>query len=147
MARLTKAERNEIQTEITHQMSSMPANFLDCRDPGLRHKWERKTGFHVIPVAQVGRKTANLARQEFCERCTAVKTEKFIINADDMLEKVTQGIEYPEGYLMVGVPRGVKRSTSVWTAQYRRDMEKIAEDANSSNVRPIKRQQKALVNA
>ena len=133
MARRTRRQVEEAQATIANQLQDLPDNFLQCRDPGFGHTWKKHRGFHAIPVKQVrrGSKVANLARQEKCEVCEAVKTERFMVNASDQIEKVSQSIDYEEGYLMsnTGVPRGVKRSTLVWTENYRRSMDKVAEAA------------------
>lgn len=131
----------DAQTVIAQQMEKLPDNFLDCRDPGLRHKWERESDFHVIPVTEVGRRRANLARVEVCERCGTRKVERFAVNAGDLLEKVSQHYEYPEGYLMagVGVPRGLKRSSVVWSENYRRAMEKVATGLKGGSVTPLRK--------
>ena len=146
MARRTRKQIEEVQVAIADQLKNLPANYLDCRDPGLRHQWDLTQDFHAIPVAQIGRKMANLARTETCQRCGAVKTEKFIVNVYDQIEKVSQGIDYPEGYLLSGgIPRGVKRSTVVWTANYQRAMEAVAEGARGGKgkVVPLSKRRKA----
>lgn len=133
--RRTKAELAEIQSTISDQLDAMPDAYLVCRDPGLRHKWDLVTNFHAIPVKMVGRKRANLERISACQRCNVRKVERFIVNSDDLIEKVSQNYDYSEapGYLMsgIGVPRGLKRSNVVWSANYRRAMEKVAEQASS----------------
>lgn len=133
MARRTRRQVEEAQATIADQLQDLPDNFLQCRDPGFGHTWQKFKGFHAVPVKQVrrGSRVANLARQEKCAVCKAVKTERFMVNASDQIEKVSQSIDYEEGYLMsnTGVPRGVKRSTLVWTENYRRSMEEVAEAA------------------
>lgn len=144
MPRMSKAALANVQSVIAEKLDQMPAEYLDCRDPGLKHKWDRETGFHVIPVTQVGRKIANLQRIEACERCGVRKIERFIVNRDDLIEKIGQHYDYSNapGYLMegVGAPRGLKRSNIVWTAQYKRDMAKVAAQASEGKVTPIKRE-------
>lgn len=129
MGRMTKAERDAAQVDIAEALEAMPENYLECRDPGLAHQWDKTTDFHPIPAEQVGRKLANLGRDETCLRCGAVKKERFIL-VDGRIRKVSQSTDYPPGYLMSGVPRGVKRSEVVWSENYRRATEKIADKAN-----------------
>jgi hypothetical protein len=63
--------------------------------------------------------------------CGAVKHERFIL-LDGRIRKVSQSTDYPDGYLLsgTGVPRGVKRSEVVWSENYRRAMESVAEKVN-----------------
>lgn len=152
MARATRKQVEDAQATIADQLRDLPENFLMCRDPAFGHDWKPTRGFHAIPVAQIGRKMANLARIETCARCKGIKTEKFVVNQYDLIEKVTQSIDYEEGYLMknTGVPRGVKRSSLVWTENYRRTMEQVAEAAeggkkksSKSNVTPLRKKKSA----
>jgi hypothetical protein len=142
MARSSKRQVEQAQATIADQLQGISDEYLECRDPGFGHDWKKTRGFHAIPVKQVrrGSRVANLARVETCARCTAVKTERFVINAYDQIEKVSQSTDYPDGYLMsgTGVPRGVKRSTLVWTENYRRAMEEVAEAAEGSKRRSSK---------
>lgn len=133
MPRSARRVIEDAQATIAERLSGLPDDFLECRDPGFGHDWKKSKGFHVIPVERIGRKVANIAREEVCARCGTVKTERFIINEWDRLEKVGQSNTYPDGYLMsgTGVPRGVKRSTLVWTENYRRAMSEIAEAAET----------------
>lgn len=139
MPRSTRRAVEEAQDVISSHLEGLTDEFLECRDPGFGHDWKKSKGFHVIPVKQIGRKVANIAREEICARCGTVKTERFIINEYDRLEKVGQSNSYPEGYLMsgTGVPRGVKRSTLVWTENYRRAMAEVAEAAETGK-KPVK---------
>ena len=131
MPRTTQAQREAAQVDIAEQFKDLPNEYMECRDPGIRHSWEKVTDFHVIPAEQVGRKLANLARSEECTRCGSVKTEKFVL-VDGRIRKVGQSTVYAEGYLLsnTGVPRGVKRSEVVWSENYRRAMEAAAERLN-----------------
>lgn len=131
MGRTTRAQRDAAQIDIAEAFEALPENFLDCRDPGIRHQWDKTADFHAIPAEQVGRKLANLARTEECLRCGAVKRERFIL-VDGRIRKVSQSTDYPDGYLLsgTGVPRGVKRSEVVWSENYRRATEKMAQQAN-----------------
>lgn len=108
-------------------MQELDDRFLECRDPGLRHLWRRTSDFHVVPVVQMGRKLANLARSTSCDRCGTRKVERFIVNGEGFIEKIGTHYDYPEGYLLkgIGAPRGVKRSSVVWTENYRRAMKTI----------------------
>lgn len=142
MGRSTRKQVEAAQAEISAQLTHLPDNFLDCRDPGLRHQWVKTKDFYVVPVKQLGRKVANLEREETCARCETVKTEHFIVNKNDLLEKVGQVYSYPEGYLMsnAGVPRGVKRSSAVWGENYNRAMAAAASGTRkSSKVTPIRK--------
>jgi hypothetical protein len=112
--------------EVAKKVKGLTDQFLDCRDPGLRHAWVRENDFHVIKMATTGRrKIEALGRTEVCGRCGTVKNERFI-NGTGGIEKVGQSYDYPQGYLMPGIPRGVTPSTIVYQEQYRRTMERVA---------------------
>lgn len=127
--RPTRAERDAAQREIADQFQALPEEFLDCRDPGLRHQWHKTKDFHVIAVEKIGTRVANLGREETCLRCGTVKREKFAVGKS-VIVKVSQTYDYPEGYTISGVPRGVKRAEVVWSENYRRAMEGIADNLN-----------------
>ena len=131
MVRSTQRQIEDAQREIAAAFTALPDNYMDCRDPGIRHSWEKVTDFHVIPAEQVGRKLANLGRTETCQRCGTTKMEMFIL-IDGRIRKVGQRMDYAEGYLLTGtgVPRGVKRSEVVWSENYRRAMEAAADNLN-----------------
>lgn len=111
--------------EVQKKIEGLSDTFLDCRDPGLRHAWVRHNDFHVIEMQTVGKKIAALGRVEQCARCGTVKKERFIVGRSG-IEKTGQSYEYPEGYLMPGVPRGVTPSTIIYQESYRRAMERVA---------------------
>lgn len=111
--------------EITKRVKKLSDTFIDCRDPGLRHAWMRENDFHVVAMQTVGKKIEALGRDEVCMRCGTVKHEKFIVGRNG-IEKTGQSYEYPQGYAMPGVPRGVKPSTVIHQEQYRRAMERAA---------------------
>lgn len=107
--------------------------FLQCRDPSTKHKWEILNDYHVVPAATVGRKTTHIARDFICERCSqpnspTIKHERYILvnrNGVERLERVGKpNIVYTEGYLIPGVPRGVKPAEIIHAEQYRRALSK-----------------------
>ena len=110
---------------VKARVKNLPANFLDCRDPGLRHKWDKTADFHVIKMATTGKKIEALGRTETCERCGSVKQERFIVGQNG-IEKVGHSYDYPEGYLLPGIPRGVMPSTVIYQENYRRANEAAA---------------------
>lgn len=111
---------------VAKSLTHLDDNFLDCRDPSTGHKWERLEDFHVVPATTEGRRTTHVARKFQCERCTVVKTERYIIvkRGIERLERIGTAWDYPEGYLMPGVPRGVKPAEIVRAEQYRRSLER-----------------------
>lgn len=112
--------------EVEVKIKGMSDTFLDCRDPGLRHAWVRENDFHVIKMASAGRrKIEALGRTEVCGRCGTVKNERFVVEKTG-IEKIGQSYDYPQGYLMPGIPRGVTPSVIVYQEQYRRTMERVA---------------------
>jgi hypothetical protein len=128
--RRTAAQLAEAQKEIAGRMKALPENYLDCRDPGIRHAWMVDNNFHQVPQVKATSSGSlkMLSRIESCGRCGCVKIEFFSVTSGG-IEKVSQKYEYPEGYLMPGVPRGVKQSTVVWQENYRRAMQKVARAA------------------
>lgn len=110
---------------VQARITALSDSFLDCRDPGLRHAWMRQDDFHVIQMSTVGKKIAALGRNEVCGRCNTVKRERFIVTKGG-IEKVGQSYDYPQGYTLPGIPRGVTPSTIVLQEAYRRAMERVA---------------------
>jgi hypothetical protein len=107
-------------------VSRLSGQFLDCRDPGLRHAWKLVNNMHVVSQTMEGRrKLMHLGRTEECIRCGCIKEERFLYTKDG-IEKQGQSYTYPEGYLMPGIPRGVKPSTIIYQEQFRRSMEEAA---------------------
>lgn len=123
---MAKTGNKTIDPTIKKKVQNLSDQFLDCRDPGLRHAWMRENDFHTIPLEQAGKKLAALGREEVCMRCGTVKRERFVVLPGGVLEKISQSYEYPEGYLMPGIPRGVTPSVVVYQEQYRRAMEAAA---------------------
>lgn len=122
------------QAKFTQRaLANLEDKFLQCRDPSTKHKWEILNDFHVVPASTTGRKITHVARSYICERCSqpdspTVKTETYIVvnrNGVERLERVgAPRIDYTEGYLIPGVPRGVKPAEIVRAEQYRRSIEK-----------------------
>ena len=127
--KMSEAARKALgHAEIEKKIKSLSPGFLDCRDPGLRHAWTRENDFHVIEQSMERGSTGKfvfLGRTEICARCGTVKHERFQVGKKGV-EKIGQSYEYPEGYLMPGIPRGVKPSTIIYQEQYRRAMEAVA---------------------
>lgn len=114
--------------QIRAKVKDLNENFLDCRDPGLRHAWMRLNDFHVMEQSvEAGSKgkIVLLGREEVCGRCDTIKRERFQVTKQGV-EKIGQSYDYPQGYLMPGVPRGVTPSVIVYQEQYRRAMERVA---------------------
>lgn len=114
---------------VAKSLKDLNDKFLQCRDPSTKHKWEILNDFHVVPASTTGRKVTHVARDFVCERCSqpdspTVKRENYILtnrNGVERLERVgAPVITYTEGYLMPGVPRGVKPAEIVRAEQYRR---------------------------
>lgn len=122
MARKTRAELAALQDDLIDALEDLPEVYLECRDPGLRHQWKRSQNYHVIQAVWSGRKQPLIARDSECMRCGTHKRERFVITKGDLLEKVANLYTYPEHYNLQGFPRGLKRSSAVWTAGYRRAM-------------------------
>lgn len=117
--------------EVAKRFTSLPSQFLDCRDPGLRHAWQRLNDFHVQGKSREGGvQITHIARDEVCMRCGTVKHERFERTATGGLYKSGQSYEYPEGYLLPGIPRGVTPSTIVYQEQYNRAMREAANAAS-----------------
>lgn len=117
---------------VQQRVKNLPPNYLDCRDPGLRHQWDKTADFHVIKMATTGRKIEGLGRTETCLRCGCVKNERFIVTKHG-IEKVGHSYDYPEGYLLPGIPRGVMPSTVIYQENYRRALEVVALEASGGD--------------
>lgn len=125
MARAKHAENKQMEAAV----GALPSQYLDCRDPGLRHPWRLVNNLHVIEQTTEGRaKILYLGRTSECERCGCVKDERFIYTKNG-IEKQGHSYHYPEGYLLPGIPRGVKPSTIIYQEQFRRAMENAALEA------------------
>jgi hypothetical protein len=81
---------------VTQNLADMDLAYLECRDPGIRHRWERLAWFRSDHGV--------ITRQQRCERCGTEKTEKFTSRGN----KVFTGnrYTYAKGYLVKkGAPR------------------------------------------
>lgn len=130
----TSSEAKFTQRSIAH----LEDRFLQCRDPSTKHKWEILNDFHVVPASTTGRKVTHVARDFICERCSTkdsptVKRESYIVvnrGGVERLERVgVPRIDYTEGYLIPGVPRGVKPAEIVRAEQYRRALERAVKSS------------------
>lgn len=129
MARTTTAGP-KATAEVAARFTTLPDNFLDCRDPGLRHAWMRLNNFHVVGKQRkdgIGI-VQDVRRESVCGRCEAVKTEHFYMSKTG-LTKYRNSYHYQEGYLLAGIPRGVTPSLVIYQEQYRRAMEEVAHAA------------------
>lgn len=131
--RTTVEQVKQAEKDISKRLRTLPENFLDCRDPGIRHAWMKDLDFHVIEARaeRGGAKAIMLGRVEICDRCGCVKEEKFIVGRSG-IEKIGQKYIYPDQYLIPGVTRGVKKSSVVWQENYRRAMERVASVSSKS---------------
>lgn len=112
--------------DLINRIKGLESTYLDCRDPGLRHAWKLLNDMHVTQMSkEKGGIVQGLGRESQCLRCSTVKHERFVVTKQG-IEKIGQSYEYPEGYLMPGIPRGVKPSVVIYQEQYRRAMEKVA---------------------
>ena len=137
MARKTRAELEALQDGLIDALGDLPESYLECRDPGLRHQWKRSQNYHVIQAVWDGRKQTLIARDTDCLRCGTHKQERFVITKGDLLEKVANIYTYPENYNLTGFPRGLKRSSAVWTAGYRKAMKDASGKASSRRLKAV----------
>lgn len=122
---IDRAEGRRAAKRLAETLKTLPDHWVVCRD--MLHAWAVENDFHVTPMATVGRKSImHISRELVCMRCGTVRKEKYHLSARGGLEKVGQSYEYPEGYQIPGVPRGVKPSHIVRQEQYRRAMERVA---------------------
>lgn len=111
---------------LSTSLKGLPDKWVVCRD--MRHAWAVEQDFYVIPQSQVGKKLKHIARVLVCMRCTTYRHETYVQTRTG-LEKTGQTYEYPAGYQIPGVPRGVKPSHIVQQEMFRRSMEKVANAA------------------
>lgn len=103
-------------------LTGLEAEHLVCRDRSYGHRWDSvKTNpmrFTLVGREQIGRKLwSQLEREIACQRCNAVKTERYRM-AGDTLVRLSPRYRYPEGFL---IPGGVKGGmTAIHLEQIRR---------------------------
>lgn len=129
MARAKHTDNTDMKTAL----NGLSDDFLFCRDPGMRHPWQILNDFHVPAGQTYGKKVAELDRTLECPRCATTKTEHYRVTSYG-LEKFRNSYAYPEGYLMPGIPRGVKPSILVASVQYERSMKRLAKVTRSLKV-------------
>ena len=113
--------------DLASALTLLPDRWVVCRD--VRHAWSVMNDFYITPMATSrGSKITRIDRDLVCMRCETVRHEIYHHSRSGM-EKVSQGYEYPEGYQIPGVPRGMKPSAIVQQEQYRRAMERVANAA------------------
>lgn len=103
--------------ELIQALMQVPEAELLCRDPGLRHKWEREENFHLIQAVFRGVSRRMVARDTICERCGKLKQERWTIGRDDVLDKA--GNYYSRYEVQLRGFRGRVPAVAVWTAGYR----------------------------
>lgn len=115
--------------EVAKRLEDLPEQFVDCRDPGIRHAWQRLNNFHTVPGHnEAGTVIKHLGRDTVCMRCDTVKRERFDLTRNGVVKTGTT-YDYPQGYLLPGIPRGVTPSTIIYQMQYNKAM---AEAANAA---------------
>jgi hypothetical protein len=121
----TKAHQEKF---LARSLTALPDKYLDCRDPSTGHDWKLLEDYHVTPLKTVGRRVICIQRKFQCDRCSAVKTERYTQGSHNGVARLERlgvpSIDYPEGYQIPGVPRGVKPAEVVRAEQYRRSLEK-----------------------
>lgn len=127
------ATKKDQEKFLVRSLSHLDDSVLQCRDPSTKHRWDILNDFHVIPATVVGRKVMHIARDYICTRCSkpdspTTKREVYILvnrGGVERLERIgVPGIKYSDGYLIPGVPRGVKPAEIVRAEQYRRALHK-----------------------
>lgn len=108
---------------LASALTTLPDNWVACRD--MRHAWDVENDFHVVPMATEGKPTLRLQRDLICARCETTRHEYYIKGKFGLM-KDGQSYSYPQGYQIIGVPRGVKPQEIVQQEQYRRSTEKVA---------------------
>lgn len=126
MAQQKYASDKKLAEALAAKVQELPENWLMCRD--VRHAWEVTTDYHV--TKQKGTKVQEIRRTLTCLRCQCERHERYHITTWG-LDKVGQVYKHPEGYVIHGVPRGVKPSYIIQGEHYRRVMEKLAEAQKS----------------
>jgi hypothetical protein len=120
--------------DLAKRLEEQEDNRLMCR--GLRHAWDLEENFHVHEVK--GTKTLHLRRTFRCMRDCGVRViEIFIQTRYNGIERIHRYTDYTgaAGYLMPGVPRGVKPLHIIQQEQYRRAMEQVAGAARGDRER------------
>lgn len=118
--------KTETKADLATALRSVSDNRLGCR--GMRHAWKISRDFYVYTqVQEKGRKTMHFARDFECMRgCGVTVREVFIQDRFGRIERIKRSTDYPAGYQLQGVPRGVKPQAIVNQEMFRRAMEKVA---------------------
>ncbi len=122
-----KYDDQAVAKVLGNALKALPDKWVACRD--MRHAWATENDFHVVPQSTVGGRSMHVGRDLVCMRCETRRHEVYLSVKGGRLEKVGQSYEYPEGYQIAGVPRGVKPQQIVQAEMYRRAMEKVARAA------------------
>lgn len=117
-------EDEQAAADLASALTQLPDNWVMCRD--MRHAWDVNVDFHV--TESQGSRIREIRRQLVCMRCETVRNEVYH-HTRWGLEKVSQSYGYPDDYQIHGVPRGVKPSWLIQEEQYRRTMDRLADQA------------------
>ncbi len=113
-------EGSKAAKRLADNLKTLPDSWVQCRD--MMHAWAILNDFHV--AGKINR-VSIIKRELVCMRCGCVRFEDYEMTKWG-LNKVGQQYNYPAGYQIPGVPRGVKPKAIVQQEQYRRAMEKVA---------------------
>ncbi len=118
---------SEAREMLQSALQKLPDNRLFCR--GLRHAWEVDDNFHAYK--QHGSSLIHLRRTFKCMRGCGVRVIEIFVVVKHGIERTARYTDYSlaEGYLIPGIPRGVKPLTIIQQEQYRRAMEQAANAA------------------
>ena len=127
MTKRRYATDDQAAANLASALTELPDEWVICRD--MRHAWEVLVDFHV--TESKGRSWSELRRVLTCGRCMTHRIEVYH-HGRYGLDKVGQHYKYPEHYQIKGVPRGVKPQSIVQEEQFRRAMERLADQAKEA---------------
>lgn len=128
-------------TELANALEELPDNFLRCR--GLLHNWEVVDDFHMYDRERKVKHRIVIRQRLKCERCHSRRDDYFIETVFGLM-KVGESREYVEGYLVTGVPRGVKPREVINGVRYKKTLKTTASKARSKKVVPLRQTQRKV---
>jgi hypothetical protein len=101
------------RTRFKEALAGMPSAGFACRD--MMHAWTPHHQYYLAEDAH----GPYIGRTLQCTRCETLRHEKYTVENDTLL-KESQSYEYPEGYILTGIPQGQKPRRMIAQELYKR---------------------------
>lgn len=128
---VSKADQAKVEREFGKALTTLPEEFLDCRD--MRHSWKRKQDYRPREQAEGGRRSRLsplLYRLLVCTRCGCEREDVIYSRT---FERLSTSYKYPEHYQMRGVGAGTKPVTALRAEQWRRAQARMKADQEGAS--------------